>query len=681
MAPSWVAALVLVISAWVRLVGVDLGWFMVDQARDVSEALRIAQGQHFPLVGPIAQGLYALGPLYYYLVALPFWFRPEPEAAVFFLALLNLSTVYLAYRLGREFFSSTVGVVAAALYGVFPMAVISSKALWNPGFVPFFSAAFFYALFHFLVRGKAWGLPLALVALACLLQVHLSGLALVVLFLVVMLLFRPPIPWRAALIGVGLVVGLFASYLVFEAGRGFQAFPDVLRFFQTQGSVVVHEPWIQMAWRAIRAPFVIPAHMAKGFLSSPPPTYVRPFQEIELTLFVAGGVWLLATSLLRWRRTGSFPKAEGLLLLWIAVPLLTLTHKKQLLLWYYFDLLYPAQFLVIGLLVDGVLRALLHTRLPSPASWIPRGVAVVGIGAIMVPQAWFLDGLRREVDASGLFRLPTSIGLRSPDPLWFVKERGYLDLMPLRYKRAVTEALLAEAPMSEQDFYSRVHGAAFENLIEDSGLFYRLLQGSPGAPDRAPQAVAIPSREHLLVLRAAEWPEGVRGIRRQVGPYWLVGSAPPIRYDRWRCSPRPRAGWTERGFDDSEWAWAALPARAVPDPSVYAIPPVTAWSGVPLACRGWVAGMAGSASLVVSLRTTPLPDHRVGLGVFTLNGHQVPPSHARSSLTAMHRHTEVVFNVEPFLAPGPNLVAFQVAGGVPEFDLDIYEVRRQGSSR
>jgi 4-amino-4-deoxy-L-arabinose transferase-like glycosyltransferase len=673
---SWTIGLVLAVSAWVRLSGVDLGWFMVDQARDVYEGLRIAQGQHFPLVGPVARGLYTLGPLYYYLIALPLWIRPAPEAVVFFLAVLNLGTVYLAYRIGREFFSPTVGLAAAALYGVFPMAVVSTRALWNPGFVPFFVVTFFYALFHFLIGRRAWGLTLAMVALGGLLQVHLSGLVLVILAVAALALFRPAVPWRAFLAGAGMVVALFAPYLVFEAGRGFRGLPDAFRFFQGQGTLAVRESWIEIAWRAIRAPFLLPADMERGFQASPPLTFIRWLQPLELAVFVGAALWLLGHSILRWRRAGTFPKAEGLLLLWLAVPLLTLPHKRALLLWYYFDLLYPAQFLIVGLAIDRTLRA--FSSVPRPVSRLARATALLGVGALLMGQIRFLEVLGSEVHASGLLRLPTSIVLRSPDPMWFIKERGYLDLMPLRYKRAVTEALLTETPMGEGDLYRRVHGVAFDNLVEDNGLFYHLIrqQRSAAAASGDEQRPA-----HWVVLRAADWPAGVTGVRRDVGPYQLVRSSPLIRYDEWRCAPEPSGGWTGRDYDDSRWPRVTLATRGIPDLSAYAIPPLTVWSGRAPGCRGWIDRHEEAVSLVISLQTTPLPEDRVGIGLLALDGHPVRPSRTRSSLTAIHRHTEVRVDLAPSGSAGPTLVAFQVVGETRAFDLDVYAVVVAGAAR
>jgi 4-amino-4-deoxy-L-arabinose transferase-like glycosyltransferase len=675
---AWALGLVLVTSAWVRLVGLDLGWFMVDQARDVEEALRIARGEHFPLVGPVAPGLYALGPLYYYLLALPFWVRPEPEAAVLLLALLNLFTVYVTYRIGTEFFSSTVGLVAAALYGVFPMAVISARVLWNPGLVPVFSVTFFYALFRYLIGGRAWGLPLSLLALACLLQVHPSGLALGLVFVLALVLIRPRIPRREALAGVGLAVAVLAPYLLFEARRGFQVVPDTLRFLRMQGHTVVNESWLQIVWRAVQTPFALPSDIAAGFVASSPLGLVTSVQAVELWLFVAGAVWVFLDALTHWWRTGSFPRARGLLLLWIAVPLLTLTHKKEALFWYYFDLLYPTQFLAIGLLAERVLQTLSSAGCRVRLTRVATVAAAVVIGLVVACQVRFLHQLDREVLASGLFRLPTSVALRSPDPRWAIKERGYLDLMPLRYKRGVTEALLAEAPMREPHFFHRVHGAPFESLIEDNGALYRLLRPSGTAGGPAP-AAETPLPGDWLVLQQRHWPTAHLPIRRQVGPYSIVRSPSPTGVDRWRCSAAAPAGWTNRGYPDDLWPLVGLPARAIPDSSIYAVPPLTAWPGLPLACRGSLRGRADPVSLVVSLRTAPLPDHRVTLGTFTLDGDPLAPSRSLTSLTAIHRYLEVVFDVAPSPAQAPRVVAFELLGTVPVFDLDVYEVPGRGS--
>ena len=150
---------ILALGALVRLSGLDVGWFLQDQARDGMAAQGILSGQDFPLVGPHAalSTVQLVGPLYYYLVAIPYGLSTNPVAGVAFLNLLGVLSIYLTYRLGKEMFGSLEGLIAAALYAVFPMAVLSGKALWNPGFIPFFSTLFLLTLWRFLVGAPSLG--------------------------------------------------------------------------------------------------------------------------------------------------------------------------------------------------------------------------------------------------------------------------------------------------------------------------------------------------------------------------------------------------------------------------------------------------------------------------------------------------------------------------------------------
>jgi 4-amino-4-deoxy-L-arabinose transferase-like glycosyltransferase len=135
---------ILAFGALARLSGLDVGWFLQDQVRDATAAQGILSGRDFPLVGPHAalSTVQLVGPLYYYLVAIPYGLSANPVVGVAFLNLFGVASVYLTYRLGREMFGPLEELVAAALYAVFPMAVLSGKALWNPGLIPFSRPSF-----------------------------------------------------------------------------------------------------------------------------------------------------------------------------------------------------------------------------------------------------------------------------------------------------------------------------------------------------------------------------------------------------------------------------------------------------------------------------------------------------------------------------------------------------------
>jgi hypothetical protein len=665
---QWALIGILALAAAVRLRGLDLGWFMVDQARDALEAMRIASGESLPLVGPIAPGLYVLGPLYYYLLAIPFWFSTDPTAAVGLMSLLNLVTVYLSYRLGRECFSTTVGLVTAALYAVFPMATIDSKALWNPGFIPFFCIAFFYGLFRFLVAARPWGLTLALVALGCLLQIHPSGIAWLVLLGLVLILFRPPLPWRQAIVGLMLVLGLFASYLVFEAQRGFQGFSDALRFAREQGGTEASRFEVDLLWRAVQTPFALPGQMGSALYHGPSLYLLQLMQSLELILFVGGVLWVLGCMGLRWQRRKRLPRGYVLLLLWIAIPVLMLTQKKAAVFWYYFDVLYPAQFLVIGVLVDGILQTFGRREAARLWQWGPRWAAALIIGAVVLVQASFVFALQRHVVATGFLPLPTDVSLRFPDPAWLVREPGLLKLMAFRYKRDLTATLLADSPMDEATFHRHVHGSAFGDLLDDKGYFFQLARG-PGTPEKA----AV----HYVIAREQDWPGWIDGVWRRIGPFQVVRYQPAVQYASWKYTHEPGERWYEKDFDDSAWAVRHLPARNLPNRSAYVETPLAFWGKFPISCRGWLRAErdVGRLHLVVSWRDSPLAEHRHDLTALYVNGQPLKPVHTRSYLTFQVRSTEVVFDVAPALTPGLNLVAFEVAGSFHGFDLDVYDVR------
>jgi len=570
---------ILALAAAFRLSGVDLGWFLFDQARDALAALEIAEGKSLPLVGPVAQGLYALGPLYYYLIALPLWFSKDPSASVFFISLLNLTSVYLAYRLGQEFFGPTVGLVGAALYAVFPTAVISSHALWNPGLVPCFTVVFFYCLYHFLVRQRPWGLVGAMVALGCLLQVHLSGLTLLLVLALAASLYRPSFPWIHALTGCVLLLFLFSSYVVFEAKRDFQAFPDALRFFRQQGKVTVDEAQLDMVWEALKVPFTISTEMGKSLYEGVSRVFFKSVLRVELALFLGGLLWLPIVSLRQWQRTRELPRNYALLILWIVVPILALTQKREALFWYYFDLLYPAQFLVIGVVVDETLQAIGRWGFSTPLKRASYSLVALVVGLMVFSHATFVSSLHRDVIKTGTLRLPTAINLRFPEPNWAIREPGSIEFMALRYKRDLTAAILAKFPMDEVTFLQNVHGSAFEDILEDKGFFFQVF---------ARQGATTHDEAHLAVVREQDWSGGGEGTFGNIGPFWLLKYRPAVRYTSWQYTREPRPQWFTPGEDGSSWTPVRLPARVIPDRSKYVQTHLFYWGTFPMYYRGWI---------------------------------------------------------------------------------------------
>src|SRR5262249_42133990 len=142
-----------------------------------------------------------LGPLYYYLVAVPFLFTGHPLAAVIAVALANVLAVVLLYRFAARYFGVPVALIASALFAVFPLAVVSARVLWNPALVPLFTLAFMGALYGVVVDGHSRCVISAAAALAVLTQLHVATIALGGVALIAWGLFRPRVRLRDAGLG------------------------------------------------------------------------------------------------------------------------------------------------------------------------------------------------------------------------------------------------------------------------------------------------------------------------------------------------------------------------------------------------------------------------------------------------------------------------------------------------
>ncbi len=91
-----------------------------DTARDLIAAWDIVQGVEFPLRGPQLYTTWTLGPIWYYLLALPLWLTQSAALAAVLVALLAGLKFPLAYRLGAEFGgprTARLGLLAIAMPG------------------------------------------------------------------------------------------------------------------------------------------------------------------------------------------------------------------------------------------------------------------------------------------------------------------------------------------------------------------------------------------------------------------------------------------------------------------------------------------------------------------------------------------------------------------------------------
>jgi 4-amino-4-deoxy-L-arabinose transferase-like glycosyltransferase len=379
---------ILLLAAALRLANLELAEFKADEAGIAREALALAREGQFPVAGPSSSQGPAHPPLQIYLMALPFAFTQDPRPAVVLVALIHTAAVLLVYVLGTRFFNRRVGLIAAFLFAVNPWAVYYARKIWTQNW-PLATTCFILFLLLLAVERRAWALVGATLALIALVGTHLGGLAFLVVLVLVLLLFRSRVERRALLTG-GLILILFAlPYLYHDATRGWASIRGFFDLGAGQARVNLDAARFA-AWLSSGFHFQdLAGARYLEFLAGLPD--LRWLDVLEMLLLGAGLIYLIARVLrhaLRgragWDRTTG---RDVILLLWLLVPVMLQTRHSQPVYPHYFILLYPAQFLVIALVLSDGLEWLASRFDRGLVRWVAVG-AVVMLLAVGVWQVY-----------------------------------------------------------------------------------------------------------------------------------------------------------------------------------------------------------------------------------------------------------------------------------------------------
>ena len=148
--------LILLLAAFLRLYRIqDYMTFLGDEGRDVLVAYNILHG-HLTLLGPTSSvGGFFLGPIYYYFMApFLFLFNYNPVGPAVMVALFGIATVWLLYKVCKDFFNVRIGLIASLFYAISPLVTSYSRSSWNPNPLPFFSLLTLLILYKASIRNN-----------------------------------------------------------------------------------------------------------------------------------------------------------------------------------------------------------------------------------------------------------------------------------------------------------------------------------------------------------------------------------------------------------------------------------------------------------------------------------------------------------------------------------------------
>lgn len=335
--------LILLLAAILRLGWPNLTEFKADEARLLALALDMAEFKSFALRGIGSSVGLPNFPMSVWLYSIPLFVWKHPYSATLFVGALNTLAVYLCYRLTRRSWGETAALTAALFFAASPWAAIYSRKIWAQNLLPLFVLFYIGSALTAFADRRRWFLALHFVALAVVVQIHLSAIAFAPLTALLLVIFwrRSLAAWKEIVIGVAaaaLTAVPFGLWTAAHLGGGQSLISSLL----SRPSIVDLDS-LRFAWMVLCG---FDIHSLAGpnafrdYLSSVP--NIDPVRWLWGLLALAG--LLIA---LRRRRP-----ADLILALWFVIPPVFFIRHSTPVFPHYFIITLPAGYMLAGLAIS-----------------------------------------------------------------------------------------------------------------------------------------------------------------------------------------------------------------------------------------------------------------------------------------------------------------------------------------
>lgn len=374
-------SIILLLAAYLRLNHLDWTEFKQDEAHLSQLAFDMARHGQIPLTGIGASVGIVNPPLAAWLLALPYLMSVDPIVATGFVAALNVLAVAMSYYLAKKLLgsfslSTFIPIAVTFLFAAAPWAVIYSRKIWAQDLLPPLVIVYVWFGYRAMVDRKTWSLIGHALSLAALIQIHYSALWLIPVSVLWLIVFARRLPIKPLLIS-GVLFGLaFAPFLIAD---GLHGWPNINRLLQitiqpaTLDTTAVQDVWLMTIGQATHS--LAGPQEFQNFLSSV--LNVDGLLVLEGLLVLAGVVacCVEVAKAIKRHEWDQRSMVSLMLVSWAILPIaLQLSHRTPIFP-HYFIILYPVQFLLIGMII---------ARLPQQFDrlrWIAVGVMLLIGGA------------------------------------------------------------------------------------------------------------------------------------------------------------------------------------------------------------------------------------------------------------------------------------------------------------
>lgn len=339
-------------ASYLRLVHPELILFDGDESRDLFRTMGLVEKGIFPGLGAELITGGNLGPLEYYVLAIPYFVSSNPVFLTSFVVILNITAVIMLFVFCRDFFNIRTALIASALFAFSPSAIVFSRKIWNPYFLPLFTIIFFYAVFKVKIHKEKKYILSAMPAYACMLQFHASAILLLpfAFLLISKDLFKKEFI-KHSICGFVISVVLLFPLIAFEFSHGFSNFKNIIT--GVQSTVSNHKYSITDKMKNFYMISItninnIPHNSLENqCLQTEYKSNI--LNKSEIALFFASIIYLIV-SIFAKNNTDRYKFIY--LLGWYFFPLVLFFMLAPLLSNHYVSVQYPVQFVFIAILLD-----------------------------------------------------------------------------------------------------------------------------------------------------------------------------------------------------------------------------------------------------------------------------------------------------------------------------------------
>ncbi|MFL7807718.1 MAG: glycosyltransferase family 39 protein, partial [Anaerolineae bacterium] len=384
-------AAILIFGALLRLWNLDASEFKYDEARVSNLAAHFVDTGIPPVRGMGSSAGIDNPPLTIYLLSLPVLLSRDPLYITAAVALWNVLAIWGCYWLGKRYWNTATGLLAATLLAASPWATFYARKIWAQDLIMPIVILLIACLLAWSIDKRRWALSGAIISLTALTQIHLAALALVPLVAIVLgagivaRLRQRSTGWIVPLlVGLAASIALYAPYVAFDAWTGWQnvrALRDMLAQPSHFYPEAIRYALLNVGGREIHA--LAGAQRFEEFLRGILNLDYWP-DRIEEGLVVASLVYL-AFRTWRKRRDPRARTASGILLLWWAAPVLFFLRSSSPVYPHYLIPLYPAPYLALAIAAVDLVQAV---RSKPRWRWPVYGIMGVGMVFLLVWQAY-----------------------------------------------------------------------------------------------------------------------------------------------------------------------------------------------------------------------------------------------------------------------------------------------------